>query len=461
MGNDAPSVVFINPPGPARLYRSMVCTFVSKANYIWQPQDFINLSAQVPPGHDLEFIDCCRDRITEEGLFLKIQSRHPALCVIALTSLLFDLDLAFLKRFKKQFPEIRCLVLGDVLLERAFWKGVLEYSDGILLNSLDIDLKYYIETNRANSENFMLKEDTPDAKMTSSEIPKEVCIGVPRHEIFINKKYRFPFVKSYVYATVTSQFGCPFHCWYCSQSKIPVTYRRHHEVVDEIAKIKGLGIRDIFFGDPSFGFPRDNAVQILQGMIKRDLKMRWSCYANPALLDKDLLELMKRAGCHTLIIGIDDVDFEMLKVKYQRNLSRGCLIDFCAQCHDLKMKVCADFIIGINDDERAIDNMVLIAKQLKMDYASFNIYTILFGSRLRENLIKEGRLDPRNIGGDTSGNIGYKDEKLIKLRNLAVKKFYLRPAYLYQRLTSITTIPEFMIQVEEMVAMFKNIISAR
>jgi len=455
-----PTIIFINPPGPPRLYRSMVCTFVSKANYIWQPQDFINLSAQIPPEYDLEFIDCCRDQITEESLFLKIESKQPILCVIALTSISFNLDLTFLKKFKKQFPKIRCLALGDVLLERVFWKDVLEHSDGILLNSLDIDLEYYIEMNRTNSESFILKGNISDFKTTSSGVPKEVCIGVPRHEVFMNKKYRFPFVKSYVYATVTSQFGCPFHCYYCSQSKIPVTYRQHSEVVDEIAKIKGLGVKDIFFGDPSFGFPRDNAMQILQGMIKRNLKMRWSCYANPALLDKGLLELMKRSGCHTLIIGIDDADFEMLRVKYKRDLSRGCLIDFCTQCHDLKMKVCADFIIGINDDEAAIDNMILIAKQLKIDYASFNIYTILFGSRLRENLIKEGRLDPYSIGGDTSGNIGSKDEKLVKLRNLAVKKFYLRPTYLYRALTSISTVPEFMIQAEEMVAMFKNIISA-
>ena len=452
------TVVFINPPGPSKLYRSIVCTFISKANYIWQPQDFINLSAQVPQDYKLRFFDCSVNNITQENLFEEISSCDPIVSVVALSSVIYNDDISFIKSFRSRFSNIKLLVLGDIFLEKVFWEKGLEYADGIILNSIDIDLANYIKCGVSNSPNFIIKNASLNNKTASRHngAPQKVSIGIPRHELFVNKKYRFPFVKSYLYGTVSTQFGCPYHCNYCSWCNISVSYRDYNEVLDEIEKVHNLGIRDLFFGDPSFGFPRENAIHLLEGMVRKKFSIRWICYANPALLDSEILKLMKKAGCHTVIIGVDDENLDMLKDKHKRSLSASTLMEFCKECSLLQIQICGDFIIGLNSDEMAVNRIVNFAKRLRLDYASFNIFTVLLGSEVRENLIREGKVDPYTIGFDTSGTFGQRNENLNKLRNMAIKKFYLRTGYLLRRITNISSFIELKIQLEEMVAMFKN-----
>jgi anaerobic magnesium-protoporphyrin IX monomethyl ester cyclase len=191
-------------------------------------------------------------------------------------------------------------------------------------------------------------------------------------------------------------------------------------------------------------------------MIRKNLPIQWVCYVNPGLLDHEVLKLMKRAGCHTVIIGVEDENIERLKERYQRNLSRSKLVEFCHQCNWLNIRICGDFIIGLDSDETAVNRMIQFAKTLQLDYASFNILTPLLGSKIREKLIEKGTLDPYTIGFDTSGTFGQGTEKLIQLRNMAIKKFYLRPKYLLRRMMNITSFTEFMIQFQEMIAMFRH-----
>jgi hypothetical protein len=376
--------------------------------------------------------------------------------VIALSSIVFDHDLLFLKALKLAFPDVRCLALGDILLEPVFWDRVLEHADGLILNSLDVNLSHYLKNHTSNSPNLILKGQTARENVIS----QKVAIGTPRHELFLNKKYRFPFVKSYLYSTVSSQFSCPYRCKYCSSSKIPVSYRDASEVLEELAYVRHLGVRDIFFGDFSFGYPTKNAIRILEGMIHRQFAMRWVCFTHPALIDRDMLRLMKAAGCHTVMIGVDDEDTEMLEKHYHRVLSKSRLVQFCEECQRLKIQISGDFIIGLNSDTTAINRMIDLAKQLKLDYASFNIFTVLLGSVVREELVKQGTFDVYTVGFDTSGSSGERNDELIRLRNAAIKQFYLRPEYLVHRLFSIRSFPEFVIQAEEMMVMLRNLLKS-
>lgn len=454
------AIAFINPPGPPKLYRSIICTYISKANYIWQPQDFINLSAHIPPDYDLKLFDCSISGMDKELLFEEIIRYNPGIVVIALSSIIFEDDLKFLKTFKLTFPEITCLVLGDILLEPIFWEKVLEYADGLILDSINVDLATYIKDRKNNSPNLILK-DSDLQKRRNPVKSKKVSIGIPRHELFLNKQYRFPFVKSYLYSTVSSQFSCPYRCKYCSSSQIPVSYRDAREILEEIALVQSLGVKDIFFGDFSFGFPQENAVRILEGMIRGKFAMRWVCFTHPALIDSPMLKLMKEAGCHTVMIGVDDEDTELLEKTYHRVLPKSQLIQFCEACHRLNIQVSGDFIIGLNSDKTAVNRMIAFAERLKLDYASFNIFTILLGSVIREEFVKAGKLDPYTIGLETSGTSGERDAEIIRLRNLAIKKFYLRPEYLLHRLIKIRSFTELRIQFEEMLALLKNMLKGK
>jgi anaerobic magnesium-protoporphyrin IX monomethyl ester cyclase len=445
-------VLFLNPPGPRKLYRSMVCTFVSKANYIWQPQDFLTLSAHVPPEYAVAFHDCSAEGLRKEQALERISRISPGVIIIAVSSVVLDQDRVFLKEVKKAFPGVKILVLGDVLLDDSFRKAIAAEGFDLILSPMDVDLADYIASGRSSSPNIIVHDAVaPQARVCDKERkPKKVSIGMPRHSVFIHRRYRFPFMKALRYTTVSTQFGCPYSCSYCSWSKVPVDYRGYEEVLEELALIRALGVRDIFFGDPSFGFPEENAVGLLEGMLRAGHRFRWACYANPNICRQDMLRVMAQSGCHTAIIGVEDADAEMLASQHQRHCSHQRLFAFVRECHRYRIKVCGDFIVGLSQSESAVEGLADFAVSLKLDFASFNMYVPLFGSILRDRRIREGGIPADAAGSDTSGTFGRDNAGLVKIRNRLIRRFYLRPAYLTKRLLAITTPSEFLIQCAEM-----------
>ncbi len=455
-----PTVVFVNPHGPKKLYRSTLCTFISKANYIWQPQDFLTLSGHIPFEYDVKLLDCSVAGIGGSELLVRLRRISPVLLIVAISSVVLDDDLASLRALRAAFPGTRILVLGDVLLDEHFWDQVRSCGVDLVVNPMDVDLLNYIRTGRAESPNIIFDGRrsgfVPPRTACKTEKPKRIELGLPRHEAFISPHYRFPFMKAFRYTTVTTQYGCVFNCNYCSWSKIPVTYRGYAEVFKELDYIRQLGVRDIFFGDPSFGFPLDNAEALLKGIIDRKYGFRWACYTNPSLTDAGRLELMSRAGCHTAIIGVEDEDSAMLGSEYQRNLARPRLYEFLAACRKNRVRVCGDFIVGLNNKEGAGERMVDFAVSLGLDFASFNVLTPLVGSVIRDRMIAEGKLSRGEVGFDTSGTFGRDHEHLVELKNKLIRRFYLRPAYLLKRAGGITTWEEFLIQSCEMAKLVRN-----
>lgn len=448
-------IAFINPPGPKKLYRSMTCTYVSKANYIWQPHDFVGLSSQIPAEWELVFHDASLTGLSREALFFRLDTRPPDAAVLAFSSIVYHDDLAFVRSFRERYPETVLFLIGDIFLEEVFRFDCLAECDAILLNSIDSGLAPFLESGRITSPNLVTYAS--GAWETSREIAsKRVASGVPRHAAFLDRRYRFPFSKGFLYTTVATQFGCPFSCSYCTQCRIPVTWRPWQEVIEELALVRSLRVRDLFFWDPSFGFPKENAVALLEEMLRRDFGFRWTCYANPGLLDDAMLGLMARAGCHTAMIGVEDQDTEMLKSAFRRNVGGERISGFCAGAKRAGIRVCGDFIIGLNSDTAAVERMVEFARTLKLDFASFNLLTPLLGSGIRADMVAAGKLDPRSVGADTSGTFGCADKDMLALKNRAVRSFYLRPGYLLRRLAGITTREELVIQLEEMAGLFRK-----
>jgi len=460
--DNKPTILFAVPPGPTKLYRGMICTFVSKANYIWQPFDFITLSAHIPENYSIKLLDCNIEKLNFDEAVSKVKQIQPSCTVISISSIALENDLRFVGMLREVCKGSRIIVFGDVLLERSYWAKVQDCGVDLILDPMDVDFGNYIETGRSSSGNIILSQNrSPVPREEAGKKPKKVSIGIPRHKHFVKRRYRMPFIKSFVYTSVCTQFSCPFRCHYCSCAKLPVTYRGYEEIIEELDSIRELGIREIYFGDPSFGFPKENTVALLDAMIKKNYNFRWFAYFNPVISDENILRRMKKTGCHTLIIGVEDENIDMLNARFERTLSREKLLEFVGDCKKIGIKVCGDFIIGINKEKGAIDKSVDFAIKLDLDFASFNIYAPLMGSIIREEMIEEGKIAPDSIGYDTAGTTGKADKSLVELRNRAVRRFYLRPSYLYKRITGLTSVEELCIQCAEMIGLFKNTLTGK
>lgn len=446
-------ILFLNPPGPRYLYRGTICTYISKARYVWKPKDFILLSSVLPLDWDIQFLDSAIDQISEEETLQRIQQIAPEAIIMAMSSIVWPRDLRFLKAIRSRFPSLKLLVFGEVFLEPTLQKEALEAADGIIFDPLRSHVLELLKS----------KQTEPQIVARGKKEPRGVVTNTPRHDLFDNKRYRWPFIKHLRFASVYTQFGCPFTCSYCTESTTNPTYREAESVLTELEFLKNKGYRELQIGDASFGFPKENARRLLQGMIERDFGFSWSCYTYPGLADRETLQLMAKAGCHTVVIGVDSADGALLE-KYGRHLPYGKLRDFLANCKENGIAVCGDFILGFKEDTlESCRRTIELSVELDLDYASFNIATPMMGSSIRDYYKTKGVIGDQSTGFDTAGlNKIHGTEALLpadllRLRNTAVRRFYLRPSYWWKRLKQVRGLEDALVKLDEAYGIVLNL----
>ncbi len=147
---------------------------------------------------------------------------------------------------------------------------------------------------------------------------------------------------------IQTKRGCPFGCIYCTYPIIEgkhIRLRSPRLVCDEIETMLELGIDNLFFVDNAFNHPIDHAESICQEIVNRNLPIKWSCYANPKFVTKELVELMLAAGCTGLEFGSDAANETML-VNLGKNFTVDDLRSASAICQKSAMSFCHSLLLG-------------------------------------------------------------------------------------------------------------------
>lgn len=458
-------VLLINPPTPQRrkFVRNADCAAESKGNYLMQPYDFLLLSGVFDANTRVEFVDSVAleidfDQAIKKSLCL------PNLIITATIDALWLNDLTFLKALREQHPETPILTFGDALIEDGNSQKVLQYADGIIMSPFS----FYIENAKSwtrdefkqNAQAIGLRTD-----FSYKNLNKKTTIGrniKPRHELFLHSRYRWPFGRHKKFTTITTNWGCPYVCSYCTASSIASLYRNHSEMLEELNYIKKLGLKEIYFSDKTFGIPLENTITLLNSMIEKNLNFSWSTYFHPNNFSEDLLVLMKKSGCHTVIIGVETNDLVLLK-KYNRHISKAKLNGLLECCRRLEIEVCGDFIIGFPEHSKEdVLNTIKYSLSLNLDYASFNVATPLPNSSFKKYALENNIITNSDHEFDSSGQNRIMhtnhiaSSELKFLHSYANKMFYGRPRYLLGRLKKIKSFEHFIIQFEEMLQLIKK-----
>lgn len=444
------NVCFLNPPvTPYRkIMRNFDCATESKGNYLYQPYDFLLLSGKLHSEDELLFIDAIAHPEPIDSITQRIKIFSPHVIIVALAQTNWEEDFRFLKQIRDEFPKTYLLCFGDVFIEDWPNDVVKPWADGVLNSPADFDF-HNIENSLSQKTGLRTHVFHPSYGLKAPRTYPEI---MPRHLDFINKKYRWPFAREYIYSTVFLNWGCPYSCNYCIMSKFPNLQRKLDSVKAELKVLSQMGIKEIYFGDRSFGIPEETVLELMDYMIRQNFGFSWSTYFHPNQYSPKLLRAMKRAGCHTIIIGIETADGEELK-NYKRFIKKNAISDLITEAQILELDICADFIIGLpHDTHDSIDKLIKLSTELPLDYASFNIAAPLPGSDLRKIA--------KNKNNDFSGHDSLGKNKLESFcqvsahelmisKQKAVRSFYLRPQYLIRRLCKIKTFPQLIIQLQE------------
>ena len=236
--------------------------------------------------------------------------------------------------------------------------------------------------------------------------------------------------------------GCPYQCRFCTIPAYGTKYRDIENVMEEMRVIHAQGFKEILFQDPTLTVNSKFLTQLLSRMIEEDFQFGFSCNSDINSMNEAKIALLKDAGCHTVNIGLESGDDKIL-IRYKKKLNTQKAREVVRLFRKYRIRTLGYFIVGLpGETEETIMATINLATSLKLDFASFAIATPDVGSDLRREAIEEGWIKEDVDFFDSTENPvlqvpGLPIERITHLRNLAERKFYLRPSYILGRLVKI------------------------
>jgi len=283
-------------------------------------------------------------------------------------------------------------------------------------------------------------------------------IPFPAHHLFKIERYTNlqPLTdglnpKARAYTIVTSR-GCPYNCIYCSKVITGRTWRPRspENVVAEWRwLVRDLGATEIGVTDDTMTLDMERAKTICRMLVAEKLNtVPWITIhgINARNTDKELLRLMKQAGCKRVGFGVESGNQRVLdSIKKQQTVDE--VRRAFANAKKAGLETMGFFIFGLpTDTEETMEDTIRLALELDPELANFMIAAPFPGTEMYDIILQEGHLfshDWRDFAihdEKARFEIGDLTAELVERKwHEAYRRFYLRPSRLWRRVIRLDT----------------------
>jgi radical SAM superfamily enzyme YgiQ (UPF0313 family) len=268
-----------------------------------------------------------------------------------------------------------------------------------------------------------------------------------RHLTPVQKYYSAASISPPTTILMTS-FGCPFRCIFCNTSRIQkMVFKSAARIAEEFAACARLGIREIWVLDENFTVNRGRVLALSEELLSRGLTLPWSIKSRVDLVDAELLKALRSAGCHSIHFGVESGDEQVLEI-IRKDITKDQVRSAFRLARESGLEVTAAFMLGLPGESREqINNTIAFALELDPNYVQFSITIPLPGTDLYTLGMERGlfsrdhwREFARNPTPDFSPPAWHEvfsPQELESLLELAYRRFYLRPRYVWRRLRNL------------------------
>ena len=242
--------------------------------------------------------------------------------------------------------------------------------------------------------------NTSASVMAPVSRPVDWAAGLrPARDLFDYPRY----VRRGGMGNVQTKRGCVFKCSYCTYPLLEGNRFRAREAGDVVDEIEALmtdyGPHAVFFVDSILNFPQYHVENLCEEILRRRLRLRWSCYATPVKLDRAQAELMARAGCEGLELGSDAAEDGQLG-RLGKSFDAETVARANAHCLKAGLRVCHTVIFGAPGETEASVRVSCEALRAMRPTAVVAMTGVRLypGTPLTLRMAAEGRIRPGEVG---------------------------------------------------------------
>jgi radical SAM superfamily enzyme YgiQ (UPF0313 family) len=176
--------------------------------------------------------------------------------------------------------------------------------------------------------------------------------------------------------------------------------------------------------------------------------VKWICYVRGDMFNDAHAELMSRAGCHQVLMGVESGS-STLMAKIGKPIQKDKYIKAVKTAHKYGIEVRASFIIGHMDETyETMRETVDFAKDMDVDFFQLSMMTPYPGTIMFKDVKKRGLLIHEDYARYGQSEMvmrlaNLQPEEVLAFERRSFYMFYMRPIAIYRQLRRLTNWAQF------------------
>ena len=195
-------------------------------------------------------------------------------------------------------------------------------------------------------------------------------------------------------ATMVTSRGCPYQCSYCDRSVFKRGYRFNSPayIYDHMKHLRTrFGVRHINIYDDLFTADRRRIAELCGMLTARPLGVQFNCAVRAGHTDRDLLGMLKAAGCLMVSLGVESGDAGMLE-RHKAGVTLAAVRETVAQIRAAGLRAKGLFMMGLpGETEESIRRTGDFLMSLDLDDMNMAKFTPFPGRRSGRRSGRRGR----------------------------------------------------------------------
>ncbi len=356
--------------------------------------------------HEVKIIDMYSSGMSPDSLLSEIQAFSPEIVGFSAVTPQINIVGSLGKMINEKCDKEICLIAGgphpSTVPERTLAENpsldVAVFGEGEdtmleLCNSLDTTKNLSTVAGIAYRENGSIKINQKRPLIGNiDEIPFPAW-----HKLNMKQYLDFDYLFNKKAFPIITSRGCTGRCTFCDAQGVwsgRLRMRSAGNIADEISAIRSTyGVNHIVILDDNFTINSKRAELICSEIEKRDLKISWECNGRVDRVNREMLDMMRKAGCTYIAYGIESGSQEILDYT-KKNITLEQIRTAVKATKESGMRVGGFIMMGFPPEtEEHIKSTVDFIKELNLDWVSeLSILVPYPGTEIYKEMKSEGLL---------------------------------------------------------------------
>jgi len=181
----------------------------------------------------------------------------------------------------------------------------------------------------------------------------------------------FPHAETGPFVTTRTAKSCPFSCAFCGfpQRAGQYTYMSVEAVERELNSLRELdSVTTLTFIDDTFNVPKARFKEILRMMIRNKYELKWNCLYRSDHGDEEAIDLMGKAGCEGVFLGVESGSDRMLQ-KMNKSARRKDYLKAIPLLKAAGISTYASLIVGFPGETfDTVEETISLVEEAKPEY---------------------------------------------------------------------------------------------